>query len=95
VAGVRGRSFLAADEALTHRIFFPREGSTFTVDVRKRATCLFCSADERSVIGRGDTRELPVRPTVSLVELPPSEETPEHPTSRIGSFVAYRRRLFV
>ena len=84
---------LAADEALAHRIFFPRDGSTFAIEVEKRATCLFCSADERSVLGRGDTRQLPVRPTVALAELPPSEEMAGRPISRIGSFLARLRRL--
>jgi hypothetical protein len=79
---------LAADKALAHRIFFPRDGSTFTVEVEKRATCLVCSASERSVLGRGDARQLPVRPTVDLVELPPSGGTPGHPMSWIGSLLA-------
>jgi molybdopterin/thiamine biosynthesis adenylyltransferase len=54
---------LAQDGCFDHRLFFPREGATFAVPVKKREQCLFCGHSSESVLARGDTRPLPVRIT--------------------------------
>jgi hypothetical protein len=53
---------LAQETIISHRLFFPAEGSSFAVPVEMRPTCLFCSCSSPSILARGDTRALPVRP---------------------------------
>jgi ThiF family len=84
---------LTATEALAHRIFFPRDGSMFTVDVHKRVSCLFCSSAEQSVFGRGDARQLPVRPTSAVSELQPSKKSPVSSVKRRSFLSRLRRRV--
>lgn len=49
---------LASEETLAHRLFFPRDGSSFTVAPRKDPSCLFCGAGPRSVFARGGSPTL-------------------------------------
>lgn len=53
---------LARHESTEHRLFFPADGNSFAVPVAQRDSCLFCSSSQASVLARGETRALPVRP---------------------------------
>jgi len=53
---------LARPESIEHRLLFPADGNSFAVPVVPRDSCLFCSNSEASLLARGGTRALPVRP---------------------------------
>jgi hypothetical protein len=52
---------LAESGALEHRLYFPRDGSSFRIREAKNVDCLFCSLSSPSIFARGDAASLPLR----------------------------------